>query len=195
MAFTHARITPQIETPDWFPTEVRKALDVCGRARLLDGANPFPSMFEELGDPTIAPMARPAEAEIGPAEEALETYVHHYLTEHLGETLERGIAVDLYRALRAVGTYTLKPRVSVCVGDLMRSVDVGDGRGPHWVSLDGKDGCGYVFRGRSARCSKCQKTQSTRRKEDVPLAVEFRRRSGDVILSRGYPASLPFPES
>ncbi len=29
--------------------------------------------------------------------------------------------------------------------------------------------------------------------EDVPLAVEFRRRSGDVILSRGYPASLPFP--
>ena len=31
--------------------------------------------------------------------------------------------------------------------------------------------------------------------EDVPLAVEFRRRSGDVILSRGYPASLPFPES
>ncbi len=31
--------------------------------------------------------------------------------------------------------------------------------------------------------------------EDVPLAVEFRRRSGDVILSRGYPVSRPFPES
>ena len=29
--------------------------------------------------------------------------------------------------------------------------------------------------------------------EDVPLAVEFRRRSGDVILSRGYPVSRPFP--
>ena len=32
-------------------------------------------------------------------------------------------------------------------------------------------------------------------REDVPLAVEFRRRSGDVILSRGYPVSRPIPES
>jgi hypothetical protein len=38
-------------------------------------------------------------------------------------------------------------------------------------------------------------TTSAKIPEDVPLAVEFRRRSGDVILSRGYPVSRPFPES
>jgi hypothetical protein len=63
------------------------------------------------------------------------------------------------------------------------------GRNVTWVGRrikvaprDAKEPLGFV----SAR---------SERFEDVPLAVEFRRRSGDVILSRGYPDSRPFPES
>ena len=135
-------------------------------------------MFQELGHPVIAPLPRPASAEIGLAEETLEAYVHNYLIERLGENLERTIAVDLYRALRAVGTFTLRPRVSVCVGDLMRKVDVGDGRGPQWVVLDGKDGCGRVFRGRSASCRECQDAQTRRRESQL---AEWRQNTRGLL--------------
>ena len=39
----------------------------------------------------------------------------------------------------------------------------------------------------SARPASFRRTITLAGEEDVPLAVEFRGRSGDVILSRGYP--------
>jgi hypothetical protein len=156
---------------------VRNALDVCARARLLDGPNPFPSVFEELNDPHVGPMKKPTTGETGPAEETLESFVHAFLLEHLDEHLDRRIAVDVYRALSAVGTSTRRPRLSVCVGDLMRKVDV-DGRGACWVALDGKDGCGLVFKGRSASCPDCQSRQSSR---EIRQAAEWRQNTRGIL--------------
>jgi hypothetical protein len=181
-------ITPEVQTPDWFPTEVRTALDVCFRAQLPDpapraGSNHFPSLFERV-HPGIAPLERPDVAELGKAEETLEAFVHDFLLARVGDRLETEIAVDVYRALRSVGTFTRKPRLSVCVGDLMRKVDI-DGSGPTWVVFDGKDGCGLVLRGRSASCRECQRTQTTRHARQL---AEWRQNYRAILE---YPVYFP----
>jgi hypothetical protein len=83
---SHPVIEPQIVTPVWFPTEVRNALDVCFRGRLLDRPDPFPSMFERV-HPLIAPLKRPDDGELGKAEETLEAFVHDFLLVRVGERL------------------------------------------------------------------------------------------------------------
>ena len=127
-------ITTKIETPHWFPTEVREAIEVVWRATL--DAFDWHTAFDVLGLP------RPHAAETERAAKQVETACYLYLEARVGEHLDRDVASELVHAQAWASHFVPVRPLTVCYGMAQRRAE-GLGR----LFLDGRDGCGIVYRG------------------------------------------------
>ncbi len=141
-----------------FPTQVRGAADVLWRAALFT-REPTRAEAESFG------VKMPKAAETEAAAYAVEAACREMLESRIGQTLEFPLA----RALFYMRGWTrLQIRVvdrsplTVCFGRAAIQVFDRERRREFWASVEGRDGCLVVVRGRGENCQRCAELRRSR---------------------------------